>query len=98
MKNPGKMRVSPIKKPPGFPEGSRVERAKGIEPSYSAWEADVLPLNYARACFFLILNYYNSWTGKSQCEKRKNFQELRKMSIVNIIHYNAQIQRNPWLF
>ncbi len=23
-----------------------VERAKGIEPSYSAWEADVLPLNY----------------------------------------------------
>ena len=25
-----------------------LERAKGIEPSYSAWEADVLPLNYAR--------------------------------------------------
>src|SRR5436190_2900039 len=26
-----------------------VERAKGIEPSYAAWEAAVLPLNYARA-------------------------------------------------
>ena len=25
-----------------------VERVKGIEPSYSAWEADVLPLNYTR--------------------------------------------------
>ena len=25
-----------------------VERAKGIEPSYEAWEASVLPLNYAR--------------------------------------------------
>jgi hypothetical protein len=25
-----------------------VERAKGIEPSYEAWEAAVLPLNYAR--------------------------------------------------
>ncbi len=25
-----------------------VERAKGIEPSYAAWEAAVLPLNYAR--------------------------------------------------
>ena len=25
-----------------------MERAKGIEPPYSAWEADVLPLNYAR--------------------------------------------------
>ena len=25
-----------------------MERAKGIEPSYEAWEAAVLPLNYAR--------------------------------------------------
>ena len=24
------------------------KRVKGIEPSYSAWEADVLPLNYTR--------------------------------------------------
>ena len=27
-----------------------LERAKGIEPSYEAWEASVLPLNYARSC------------------------------------------------
>jgi hypothetical protein len=27
---------------------ARLERAKGIEPSYAAWEAAVLPLNYAR--------------------------------------------------
>ncbi len=27
----------------------KLERAKGIEPSYAAWEAAVLPLNYARA-------------------------------------------------
>ena len=27
----------------------RVERVKGIEPSYAAWEAAVLPLNYTRA-------------------------------------------------
>ena len=27
---------------------SPMERATGIEPAYSAWEADVLPLNYAR--------------------------------------------------
>ena len=26
-----------------------MERVKGIEPSYAAWEAAVLPLNYARA-------------------------------------------------
>ena len=26
-----------------------MERVKGIEPSYAAWEAAVLPLNYTRA-------------------------------------------------
>jgi hypothetical protein len=26
----------------------RVERVTGIEPAFSAWEADVLPLNYTR--------------------------------------------------
>jgi hypothetical protein len=31
----------------------RVERVKGIEPSYEAWEAAVLPLNYTRVrCTF----------------------------------------------
>jgi hypothetical protein len=29
---------------------SRVERVTGIEPALSAWEADVLPLNYTRTC------------------------------------------------
>ena len=37
----------------GFAEGSltcgyAVERVTGIEPAFSAWEADVLPLNYTR--------------------------------------------------
>ncbi len=26
----------------------------GIEPTYSAWEADVLPLNYTRVTLYLI--------------------------------------------
>jgi hypothetical protein len=29
----------------------KLERAKGIEPSYAAWEAAVLPLNYARELY-----------------------------------------------
>ena len=29
-------------------DAEELERAKGIEPSYEAWEASVLPLNYAR--------------------------------------------------
>ena len=28
----------------------RLERVTGIGPAYSAWEADVLPLNYTRTC------------------------------------------------
>src|SRR5882672_11473421 len=31
-----------------LPARGKLERAKGIEPSYTAWEAVVLPLNYAR--------------------------------------------------
>ena len=27
----------------------KMERVTGIEPAYSAWKADVLPLNYTRA-------------------------------------------------
>jgi hypothetical protein len=28
-----------------------VERVMGIEPTFSAWEADVLPLNYTRLIY-----------------------------------------------
>ena len=31
-----------------------LERVKGIEPSYAAWEAAVLPLNYTRAGVLLL--------------------------------------------
>ena len=39
----------------GSPQNDAVERAKGIEPSYEAWEAAVLPLNYARVWMLFIL-------------------------------------------
>jgi hypothetical protein len=32
---------------------SNLERVKGIEPSYEAWEASVLPLNYTRDAFIV---------------------------------------------
>lgn len=31
-----------------------MERVRGIEPPYSAWEADVLPLNYTRNVIGII--------------------------------------------
>ena len=33
-----------------------LERVKGIEPSYSAWEAAALPLSYTRNLFYLSIN------------------------------------------
>ena len=42
----------------GCPNGTSsflLERAKGIEPSTPAWEAEVLPLNYART---FVLNHH----------------------------------------
>src|SRR5215471_3190743 len=38
-----------------FAGWQQMERAKGIEPSYAAWEAAVLPLNYARASAFISI-------------------------------------------
>ena len=34
----------------------RLERVKGIEPSYEAWEAAVLPLNYTRVAHAILLD------------------------------------------
>lgn len=36
-----------------------MERAKGIEPSSQAWEARILPMNYART----IYSYYHIYTN-----------------------------------
>ncbi len=33
---------------------ARMERVKGIEPSYEAWEAAVLPLNYTRCGSYIF--------------------------------------------
>ena len=43
-----------------------MERAKGIEPSSQAWEARILPMNYARKMYILYhiyidMNRYNTY-------------------------------------
>ena len=35
-------------------EGKALERATRIELAFSAWEADVLPLNYARVGYIVV--------------------------------------------
>jgi hypothetical protein len=41
-----------------------LERAKGIEPSYAAWEAAVLPLNYARFSVLSLFCLFFHTNGK----------------------------------
>ena len=45
---------------------SRVERVTGIEPALSAWEADVLPLNYTRAALLGALGEHSRRTGRTR--------------------------------
>ena len=41
-------------KTPMRPVSICMERMKGIEPSYQAWEARILPLNYTRMLYYLL--------------------------------------------
>ena len=48
-----------------------LERVRGIEPPYSAWEADVLPMNYTRRLGFL---YYSRFFRNCN----RNSQQLHR--------------------
>ena len=37
-----------------MPRHFNLERLMGVEPTYAAWEAAVLPMNYSRVCFRLL--------------------------------------------
>ncbi len=41
-----------------------MERVKGIEPSYAAWEAAVLPLNYTR----VVASHFSVNEGQSESD------------------------------
>src|SRR5437016_11439698 len=56
-----------------------LERAKGIEPSYAAWEAAVLPLNYARnRSFFCLRHRLGTGTPRLVCDKICGLRECGK--------------------
>ena len=57
--------MAPKIKAPAFAGAFILERVRGIEPPCSAWEADILPLNYTRI-FQLGEAYYNTPPGKLQ--------------------------------
>jgi hypothetical protein len=49
-----------------------LERVKGIEPSYAAWEAAVLPLNYTRGGTktWIVVSACFVWQRLNDGEKR----------------------------
>ena len=49
--------------------GILLEQMTGIEPAYSAWEADVLPLNYI--CVTNIIRHFSRFV-KRKTKKRQN--------------------------
>src|SRR5512134_1796172 len=49
---------------------SPLERVMGIEPTYSAWEADVLPLNYTRVEWGILRQPRN---GRLRCRQAPAF-------------------------
>ena len=48
-----------------------VERVMGIEPTRSAWEAEILPLNYTRICCALGIITTAIWSVKAKGEMQK---------------------------
>src|SRR5687768_17638369 len=52
-----------------------MERVKGIEPSYAAWEAAVLPLNYTRGRG--IIPNYGTYPAPRRCSARPRISRGR---------------------
>ena len=43
--------------------GKKVERVMGIEPTYPAWKAGVLPMNYTRTCDYDSITNYTEFVN-----------------------------------
>jgi hypothetical protein len=65
-----------------------MERAKGIEPSYEAWEASVLPLNYARLIAF------RRWQERRDSNSQPPVLETGALPI-ELHSYTRRSCRNP---
>lgn len=65
-KRPDAMRISSH----GIWRGANMERTTGIGPAFSAWEANILPLNYVR----IYLYHYTRRFCKNQDPEQKNME------------------------
>lgn len=65
----------PLKKP--LAGIKHLERIMGVEPTTSAWEANVLPINYIRVTDIL---YHNQWdlSSEERWKKQRSFGVIRQ--------------------
>ena len=72
------------------------ERVKGIEPSLSAWEADVLPLNYTRERS-LLYRIDRSWSTLYPRRRAPDFSRCRWRAAVvdRHRHLDGQFEQPP---
>ena len=62
----------------GFDSADFLERVKGVEPSYKAWEAFILPLNYTRNS--VSLNKRILANCLPHCQHRNNHPTRRSLA------------------
>ena len=71
-----------------------MEQAKGIEPSQPAWEAGVLPLNYACACWnFQQLNPIEFHYNMIGWRKQENLAEGLPAETIFFVQNTQAIQQ-----
>jgi hypothetical protein len=68
-----------------------LERATRIELAFSAWEADVLPLNYARVGLIVLRPHFDALWERSVSPL------TAKTTLAILPHRNINCSRGPWV-
>ena len=74
-----------------------VERVKGIEPSYEAWEAAVLPLNYTRVVLIVNVAMSPNAPGQSSPDRTPARQTLYFRMSPRQRYFISRYSSMPWL-
>ena len=73
------------------------KRVMGIEPTYPAWKAGVLPLNYTRKKSILF-SFINQCPEQESNQRHRDFQSLALPTELSGHFYNRTIWILPYLF
>ena len=74
-----------------LPRRISMERARGIEPPSLAWEADILPMNYARVIADLSSLSWAAWFFKENFLSREKEEKTSRWRIIKA-GYNIEVR------